>query len=172
MCIRDRYWSTTNEINADYFEVERSTDAISFTGVAQVNAAESLEPIHNYSINDLLSNINTDIIYYRLRIVDKSGKFSYSKVVPVHLGQPENVLSVYPNPLDSYTTLSVFASKPGTGMLRVVDNSGRQILTKSFTVYDGNNSILIDQLGNLTRGVYVVQVLMNNQLYNQKIIKK
>ena len=31
-------WTTTDEFNADYFEVERSTDATGFAGVAQVNA--------------------------------------------------------------------------------------------------------------------------------------
>ena len=165
-------WSTTDEINADYFEVERSTDAVGFIGGAQVNASGSLEPIHNYSINDLLSNVNADVVYYRLRIVDKDGKFTYGKVVPVNLGQPENVLSVYPNPIDGYTTLSLYATKPGNGMLRLVDNSGRQIMTKSFTVSNGNNSILIDQLGYLPKGIYIVQVMLNNQLYNQKLIKK
>ncbi len=98
-------WSTTDEINSDYFEVERSADAVQFFGVQQVNADESLNPVHSYSINDQLFNVNSDIVYYRLRIVDKDGKFSYSKVIPVKLEQPENVFSVYPNPVtDLYDT--------------------------------------------------------------------
>ena len=31
---------------------------------------------------------------------------------------------------------------------------------------------MIDQLGTLPKGIYVIQVLINNNLYNQKIIKK
>ena len=165
-------WSTTNEINADYFEVERSLDAIHFIGVVQVNASQSLNPIHTYSINDQLFNINSNIVYYRLRIVDQSGKFSYSKVVPVKLDQPESVLSVYPNPLDNYTILNIFSNNRSEGLLRLIDNSGKQILTKSFNVSNGNNSIMVDQLGNLPRGIYVIQVMMNNKLYNQKIVKR
>jgi hypothetical protein len=165
-------WSTTNEINASYFEVERSSDATGFMGIAQVNASQSLNPIHSYSINDQLYNINSNIIYYRLRIVDKDGKYSYSKVVPVKLDQPENIISVYPNPAESYATLNLYTDKPGTGMLRLIDNSGKQIMTRSFTVNNGNNSILIDQLGSLPKGIYVIQVLVNNNLYNQKIVKK
>ena len=165
-------WSTTDEVNASYFEVERSSDATNFMGIAQVNASESLNPIHSYSINDQLYNINSNIVYYRLRIVDKDGKYTYSKVVAVKLDQPENILSVYPNPVDNYATLNLYAEKPGTGMLRLVDNSGKQIMTRSFTVNNGNNSLLIDQLGVLPRGIYVIQVLVNNNLYNQKIIKK
>ena len=165
-------WSTTNEINADYFEVERSTDAAGFMGVAQVNADESLNPIHNYSINDQLFNINSDVVYYRLRIVDKSGKYTYSKTIAIKLEQPENVLSVYPNPLSDYTTLSIFVAKPAAGMIRLIDNTGKQLMTKSFNVSTGSNNVLVDQLGYLPKGMYVIQVMLNNKLYNEKIIKK
>ncbi len=165
-------WSTTDEVNASYFEVERSSDGTGFISVAQVNASESLNPVHSYSINDQLYNINSDVVYYRLRIVDNSGKFTYSKIIMVKLDQPENNLSVYPNPVDSYATVNLFTDKSGSGMLRLIDNSGRQILTRSFTVSNGNNSILVDQLGYLPKGIYVIQLLLNNQQYNQKIIKK
>lgn len=165
-------WTTTDEINASYFEVERSTDNANFIGVAQVNASESLSPVHDYVINDQLYNISGNIVYYRLRIVDKDGKYSYSKVVPVKLDTPESSLSVYPNPVDSYTILNMVSDKSATGILRLIDNSGKQILTKSFTVTTGNNSVMVDQLGNLPKGIYVIQVMINNNLYNQKVVKR
>ena len=31
---------------------------------------------------------------------------------------------------------------------------------------------MVDQLGYLLRGIYMVQVLLNNNLYNQKLLKK
>jgi hypothetical protein len=165
-------WTTTDEVNASYFVVERSSDAVGFGGVATVNASEASNPIHSYSVDDQLYNINSNIIYYRLRIVDKDGKFTYSKVVPVKLDQPQNVFSLYPNPVDNYAILSLYADKQGAAMFRLIDNAGKTIITKSFTVTNGNNSVLIDQLGSLPRGVYIVQVMANNNLYNQKIIKK
>jgi hypothetical protein len=82
------------------------------------------------------------------------------------------VLSVYPNPLNDYTTLSIFASKPSSGLIRLIDNTGKQLMTKSFNVSNGSNSILVDQLGFLPKGIYVIQVMLNNKLYNQKIVKK
>jgi hypothetical protein len=107
-----------------------------------------------------------------LRIVDKDGKYSYSKIVSVKLDQPENSISVYPNPFDSYAIVNLYSDKSGNGVLRLIDEAGRQILNKSFTVIGGNNNITIDQLGHLPKGIYVVQVMLNNNLYNQKIVKK
>jgi Secretion system C-terminal sorting domain len=165
-------WSTTNEINAAYYVVERSSDDASFISVAQVDANNSAEPVHTYQVNDQLYNVEGNIVYYRLRIVDNDGKYTYSKVIPVKLNQPDNIFSVYPNPVDSYTILNLYSDKPGNGMLRLMDNSGRQIITKSFTITNGNNSIMIDQLGYLPKGIYFVQAMVNDNLYNQKIVKK
>ncbi len=165
-------WSTTDEVNASYFDVERSSNGSDFGAIAQVNASESINPVHNYKVNDQLSNVNSNIVYYRLRIVDKDGKYTYSKIIPVKLDQPENNLSVYPNPVDNYAVVNLFSDQPGNGMLRVIDNAGKQILTRSFTVVNGNNNLVIEQLAGLQRGIYVIQVLVNNNLYNQKIIKK
>jgi hypothetical protein len=165
-------WSTTDEVNASYFVVERSSNGSDFAPVTQVNASESTNPIHTYSINDQLYNVNSNVVYYRLRIVDKDGKYNYSKIIPVKLDQPENSISVYPNPVDNFTIVNLYSDKSGNGMLRLIDESGRQILTKSFTVIAGNNNLTIDQLGNLPKGVYVIQVMLNNNLYNQKIVKK
>ncbi len=165
-------WTTTDEVNADYFEAERSSNGMDFSSIGQVSVSNSLNPIHSYTLNDQLANVNSDIVYYRLRIVDLSGKFTYSKVVPVKLGQPENVISVYPNPVDSYTILNIYSDKTASGALRVIDNSGKQITTKTFNASNGNNRIVIDQLGYLPKGMYVLQVMFDNKLYNQKIIKR
>ena len=165
-------WSTTDEVNASYFVVERSSNGSDFTEVAQVNASESANPIHNYTINDQLYNVNSNTVYYRLRVVDNDGKYNYSKIISVNLDQPENSFSVYPNPVDNYAIVNLYSDKPGSGVIRLIDEAGRQILTKSFTVMAGNNNLTVDQLGHLPKGIYVVQVMLNNNLYNQKIVKK
>jgi hypothetical protein len=165
-------WSTTDEVNASYFVVERSSNGSDFTVVAQVNASESANPVHNYNINDQLYNVNSNVVYYRLRIVDKDGKYNYSKIIPVKLDQPENSISVYPNPVDNYAIVNLYADKPGNCVLRLIDEAGRQILVKSFTVIAGNNNLTVDQLGHMPKGIYVIQVMLNNNLYNQKIVKK
>ncbi len=165
-------WSTTNEINSAYFLVERSVNAVDFGAIDQVTAGTSFETIHNYNSADQLAGVTTNTVYYRLKIVDQDGKFSYSKTIPVRLDQPAASLLLYPNPALSYTVLSIHSDRAGNGTLRVIDNSGRTVENKSFVANTGNNSILIDQLGNLPRGIYIVQVVLNNTLYNQKLVKQ
>jgi hypothetical protein len=165
-------WSTTDEVNADYFEVERSSNGTNFTSVSRVDASNTISSIHDYSINDPLAGVNSDIVYYRLRIVDISGKSSYTNVVVLRLDQAVNSVSVFPNPVEGYTTISINADNQATGIYRLMDNTGKQIITKSFNAYKGTNSVTVDNLSALPRGVYILQIMLNNKLYTEKIVKR
>ncbi|MBS1599621.1 MAG: T9SS type A sorting domain-containing protein [Bacteroidetes bacterium] len=165
-------WTTTNEINLDHFEIERSTDASNFINAGQVNASQSSDPEHNYTFNDYLNGVNASVVYYRLKVVGSDGKISYSKIVSVRLGEPVTKISIYPNPAASFTVVSLYSDKQTVAMMRLMDNAGKQLLYRSFNINSGNNSLMIDQISNLPKGIYIVQVTMNNTLYTEKLVKK
>jgi hypothetical protein len=165
-------WSTSNQVNASYFEVERSSDATHFTPVGQVFVNQSSDPVHNYSYNDNLAGINSSVLYYRLKLVDADGHYGYSKVVAIDMDQNDTKMSVYPNPATDYAVLKIFTEKPNTAILRMLDESGKAIRSGSYSLSRGNNSVMVDQLSMLPKGMYIVQILVNNNLYNQKLIKR
>lgn len=71
-------WKTASEIQNDYFQVERSTDGINYTGIYFIaGAGNSTTPI-GYSIQTQLPTTNS---YYRLKQVDFSGTYEYSKII-------------------------------------------------------------------------------------------
>ena len=165
-------WSTSYQVNASYFEVERSTDASHFIPVGQVFVNQSSDPVHNYSYNDNLAGVNSTVFYYRLKLVDADGHYGYSKVVAVDLDQTDTKMSVYPNPATDYAVVKIYSEKPNTAILRLLDESGRQIKSGSYSLSHGNNSLMVDQLAMLPKGLYIVQILVNNNFYNQKLIKR
>lgn len=70
-------WKVANETLFDYYQVERSLDGRSFTSIGNVPGTgqdqyEFVDPFPLPGIN-----------YYRIRMVDRDGSFSYSKVVSV-----------------------------------------------------------------------------------------
>ena len=165
-------WTTTNEVNTNYFEVERSEDAVNFTTIGQVSASRSEEITHNYSLPDYLSSVHSSILYYRLKMVDIDGKYSYGKVVAINLDQSDTKISIYPNPASDYAVLKLYSEKQTTAMMRLMDDAGKQIVVKTINVSRGNNNIVLDQMVSLPKGVYFVQVIMNNNLYNEKLMKR
>ncbi len=68
-------WQTSIEKNNNYFEILRSTDGIKFNVIALMFAKEDAENGATYRYADQESaKINADKVYYRLRIIDITGK--------------------------------------------------------------------------------------------------
>ena len=97
-------WQTVTEINNDYFEVERSIDAIAFTKIGKVAGAGNSNVLKNYELRD-----NSPIFgrnYYRLKQVDIDGKYAYSQVITIS-PKTDNFFSVYPNPAQQMVYIDV-----------------------------------------------------------------
>lgn len=71
-------WSTTEEVNAGSFDVERSTDGISWIRTATLAAKGSISTTNNYSYTD--KNVTALVTYYRIRQVDIDGKATYTSL--------------------------------------------------------------------------------------------
>jgi hypothetical protein len=75
-------WLTSEEINADYYGIERSSNGIDFTTIKTITAtgqAVNTGTDINYQYTDP-SPLNGNN-YYRLRMVDKDGSYTYSSVI-------------------------------------------------------------------------------------------
>jgi hypothetical protein len=165
-------WTASNEMNTSYFEVERSIDGANFTSLGNVSVNTSAGESHSYDFNDYLQAVKSPVLYYRLKMVNTDGSFSYSKTAVVSLDQTNATFSIFPNPTTDYAVLRFYSDKQSVAMMRLMDNSGREIMYKSFTINTGTNNVMVDQLNTLPKGVYIVQVVVNNSLYNNKLIKQ
>jgi hypothetical protein len=68
-------WQTATEKNNNYFEIQRSIDGVQFDVIALMFAKEDAEKGAAYRYNDQeFAKLNADKVYYRLRIIDMSGK--------------------------------------------------------------------------------------------------
>ena len=94
------YWTTKPEINNNYFVVQRrfsnQADFINIDTVASKAPNGTSFDFLNYAIND--PNNYSGITYYRLMLVDLSGRQTFSNIVPVGKAPDENQLLVWPNP--------------------------------------------------------------------------
>lgn len=119
-------WTSESEDNFDRYEVEKSSDGKNFSLIAKRNGG-----FKNYSHADF--NFSNDA-FYRLKMVDKNGFFSYSKIIAISgVGQILNV-SVYD--LNGRLLISKMTNDVGqfkasvkgfkTGFMVVTDKFGNQ----------------------------------------------
>jgi hypothetical protein len=71
-------WSTSEEMNAFRYELERSFDAINWNTITFISAVGNSATINNYSYTDKGAGSKT--VYYRVKQVDRDGKSVYTAV--------------------------------------------------------------------------------------------
>jgi hypothetical protein len=92
------HWATATEINTKNFVVQRSIDAVHFENIGIVKASGNSTRKTFYQFTDAGSlNAGVKKLYYRLQMIDKDGRFTYSKVAIVEILN-DKVFVVYPNP--------------------------------------------------------------------------
>lgn len=155
-------WVTENIQNFSHFEVERSTDGINFNSIVSKNATGDLSSRATYLYGDNMSSFGVNYaVYYRLKMIDLDGKFSYSNVILVRKdGKAISDIKVIPNPLirGSIATISFEATERATVNLNVLDMSGRTVLRQQNNVEQGTNSIPLNNFTTLQPGTYILQM--------------
>ena len=164
--VNELRWATGNETNAASFEVQGSTDGKTFIAIGNVNATGSNS---NYNFTDKTpSIINT--VYYRLKLVDKTGAFTYSNVVLVKASLNEYHLSIFPNPTRDELHLQASSSKPERVTVQVLDLVGKLAIEQKIQLGVGANNISLP-VSRLSTGNYVV-VIKGETTEQQRFIKQ
>ncbi len=156
-------WATAQEINNDYFTVEKSTDGQNFTEVLQVEGAGTSEVLKQYQATD--PQPSTGVSYYRLKQTDLDGKFSYSKVVPINRNQGVDFLQAY-QVSSGHLHVSYQLANAQTGMLHVYDSQGRQVWSKEASATNAQEQIPLTS----ARGLYLVTLQSSEGTVVKKVI--
>ena len=159
-CNASLSWKTADEVNTARFEIEQSINGTNFSKIATVNAGEGSGE-HNYTITIIQSE---GVNYYRLRIVDKDGQFSYSPLqhVKINCIAADDYLAVQPNPVSGKNIFLNFkVSYTGIVIVNMINAAGQQVAKKQFPVNEGINKIAFD-IGMLSKGFYMLNLLSAN----------
>lgn len=134
-------WTTGMDDDLAYFEVQRSLDGKRFTALQKIDK-QTDNPAYSYRYTGAAG-----LTYYRLKIVESTGKVTYSetKSVSAPSGGPQD-FTLYPNPVRS-NTLHVVSKR--SMEVRVYNQLGQLVGRQSLEQGDNN----IDVTG-LASGVY------------------
>lgn len=152
-------WETSDEINTDYFVLERSSGNEDFTSIGTIYAKGSVSQKTKYNFDDeTAATLGVNKLNYRLKIVDRDGTYSYSNIVVINIsGNIVTHVTVFPNPADKQAVMLV--TSPGEQKItwQLVDMSGRPVMSKDIVIRKGDNRITLD-IQNLRPGTYLLRV--------------
>jgi uncharacterized lipoprotein YddW (UPF0748 family) len=159
-------WQTANEINTNYFGVERSVNTNNFKSIASLNANDG-SVAYNYNIVDYNLTDN-GTYFYRLKMVDKDGRFTFSTIKKLEVNNENIALSAYPNPVSRGGKLKlVWPNTNGNINYSILQTNGRIVTQNNVQFYDGIASVSLSN--NLAAGNYILQCFKNGKMYSIKI---
>ncbi len=166
----DVSWETSMELNANYFSVQRSSDAVYFQELGKVKAKGFSSVATNYFFADSQSLVGT--AYYRLEMVDLDGQFKYSRVVVVSSENNGAQVLVFNNPFKDRVRVQILAAESGKLTLTLTDILGRAWLHEVYNAQPGTNQIDLQPSNALTSGLYLLTIKSNTINKTIKLIKE
>ncbi len=161
-------WTTASETNTKHFEVQWRTDTKPFSAIGTVQAAGNSTSDKSY--NFLHRNPTAGNNYYRLKMMDTDGSFTYSAIIKIALKNDNSSISVYPNPISSIINISVQAVKDDLLFFRLINSNGSTVATKSVMIKKGVNAFNWD-INRLAAGTYFIS--SSNKNFNAlQVIKR
>lgn len=154
-------WVTLQEANTDKFIVEKSYDGVIYQTIGEVKAAGNSTTSQRYRLTDvqLMNGIN----YYRLKMVDLDGKFTYSPIRLLNVTGGAPIITMFPNPVKK-GILYVNTSE-NCRRVDITDVQGR--LMKTVSSQGTRQTIPLHQL---SKGTYIVTVVTDNGKKVEKIV--
>jgi len=159
-------WSTAQENNSAYFEIQRSNngDPNSFKAAGTIAAAGNSAARRDYSFKDITPGNGR--IYYRLKQVDQNGLFTYSPFVAVVL-QPGKLVRFVANPIGSQLIFEVSQVSTGSyNWWQLMDAHGKQIARGVI-----NAPLITAPLPLLPSGMYILEVCVGSEKERIRLIR-
>ena len=148
-------WRTTSEINNRGFYVERSPNGLNWNEIGFVDGNGTVSQTRHYALEDKspVAGIN----YYRLRQTDFDGKTEYSRIISVHIEDPDRNITVW---ADAGRQAHI-QTEDTIEQVTVFDLSGRVLArSKAATL----------NLSQLPNGILLVRIQTNHGIVTRKLL--
>jgi hypothetical protein len=144
-------WSTSQEMNNENFEVQRSFDGSNWHVIAVMLGAGNSTTWQQYSYTD--KNITAPVVYYRIRQVDMDGRSTYSTVKMIRSGAVTPTAKVYASGKTVQVEFNREIKNPVT--IRIINQAGQVIAREQVQKAGYRTAVSVN---NNQPGVYMVQV--------------
>ena len=163
-------WTTTGEDEMIYFDLEKSSDGISFRTIATMNNSSGHGERNDYAFLDP-EKINGKV-YYRLNMRNDRNQSQYSRTIQLSLQKEEFSFVTVINPFSHDLPFEIYSAENGRINADLVDPLGMQVKRTSFDIAAGLNHLSLPDTRGLTPGMYILRVQMGGKMILHKVMKQ
>ncbi len=143
-------WDVANEQDTRTYVIERSLNTVNFSPIGSVLSRQQTQSAYI----DFDYNPATGWNYYRLKIIDKSGSFTYSPVRPVLFEKGRENVKLFPVPTSTVLNIQLPTSYINQSTLQVIAVDGKFISAMT----PAANMVVLN-VQPLAAGSYFIQII-------------
>jgi hypothetical protein len=159
-------WATTNEVNNNYFTIEKSQDAKNFVELTRVKSiTNGNSGDHSYTFMDAQPYAST---FYRISQTDFDGNQKWNNTI-VNIKVDGNQNFVAKHYMQGNTIYIQTTGAPsGNGSIELFSMDGRKVASQQISLSGANNTYKINQ--SLSKGIYILVIKSQNEkIFSDKI---
>ncbi len=148
------YWTTANEINTKTFVIEQSSDGRLFSAAGEKRA----NGFGNNSYNFSIANAPKIDLYFRLKMIDKDGAFTYSPIVLIKASTENAGFTLLQNPVSNELILTDISPSLLNTEAVLINNIGavvKHVIIRGITQTVSVNDLPV--------GVYYLKTMQGNE---------
>ncbi|MEL6538046.1 MAG: T9SS type A sorting domain-containing protein, partial [Bacteroidota bacterium] len=166
------FWTTSEEVNNDYFTIERSLDGQTWEALTDLPGRGFSQASVAY---DWVDNSPASLTsYYRIRQTDFDGQWGYSPIRTVFMGALDLNISAYPNPVpeSGLFNVAILGATPNSEVrIQVLDLTGRMIANSTGeTNTRGQWTHELQLPREAPTGAYLLLIELDGQIHREKLM--
>jgi hypothetical protein len=157
-------WKTSQEINSDHFDIERTHDNINWTVIGSVQATGNSSSETSYSFTD---NDPVPDMLYRITEYDINWRAYHTGLIGTSCNVPEKI-KIWPNPIRDMVYINIVAENQSQVSVNLFDSKGSLIRSQKDNVMRGSTLFHI-YTGSFPSGVYYLSLEWGSGLQKKVI---
>ncbi len=159
-------WTSASESGVDFYEIQRSTDGISFSGIGKVNASNNTGNL-SYQFTDDQPAKGWN--YYKIIIVDRNGQKHASAIMSVRaITGKKGIVKTFAT--TAQVVVELQSNTAENIQLQLLNNMGVLISRESRKIEAGTNTLYLNTPA-LSNGVYHVRLIAGGETLLSSFIK-
>jgi hypothetical protein len=158
-------WETQQELNSDYIEVQASANGNDWLSLKRIKTKGTAVVTKQYNYTDKAVGGKR---YYRLKMVDLNGSYSYSLVISSSCSVNDVSIIAFPNPVTTHVQIIFNGIRKKQVEINLLNAAGQLLYSQSLGTVDGYRNVSFP-VNHLAGGIYYVQVRAEGNL--EKVIK-
>lgn len=162
-------WTMADEADVSNYEIQKSADAVSFAKAATVQVSTTSGG--NISHQWLDKEMMNEPVFYRVKMVGKTGEVRLSKIIKVQANIKTMGISIYPNPVrGNVMGLQLLNLEKNIYQVRLYNSGGQQVYATT-VLHNGGSATQSVSIGkSLVKGSYTLVVTNGKIVFNKNVL--